>query len=229
MPVLNPKKKKKGIIDLSDVRYNNFSCAISPKMKVFPLVLHKNRYRSASLSVEAALVFPIFFFGIYMIWQLSLLLLLQMAVCHEITTAAMTYSHLGYPERKAQERETDISWLYQPLFWNALPESERTENRIVLCLPEEDGAIQVKVAYHFVCEAAFFTELQLPVQQSFRFYPYLGETDEDLFVTEEPKDIVYMTEYGTVYHESRVCTYLNVVVRSVEASGVAEERNSFGR
>lgn len=229
MPVLTQKKKTEGILHLFITWCDRFFCAISPKMKVFPLVLHKNRYRSASLSAEAALVFPIFFFGVYMLWQLFLLLLFQMAVCHEITGASMEYSHLGYPERKAEEEEADISWLYQPLLWNAMPESDRVENRMVLCVPEEDGFVRVWVGYQFVCEAAFFSELRLPVQQSFRFYPYMGETDEDLFVVREKKDIVYMTEYGTVYHESRACSYLNVVVRAVKADRVSEERNSYGQ
>jgi len=229
VPVLNMKKKIQGMLHLFYCWYDNFSCAISPKMKVFPLVLRKNRYRSASLTTEAAMVFPVFFFGIYMIWQLFLLMLFQMSVCREITDTAMNYAHLGYAERKAQEQEVDISWLYQPLLWNALPESERVENLLVLCLPEEDGAVRVEVGYQFCCEAAFFTTLKLPVQQSFRFYPYVGVTDEDLFATEEAKDIVYMTEYGTVYHESRACSYLNVVVRSVDASQIENERNSAGR
>ena len=206
------------------------SLAISPKTKGSLAVKNKNRYRSASLTTEAALVFPVFFFGVYMLWQLFLLLLFQLSVCREMTDAAMNYAHLGYPERKAKEQETDISWLYQPLLWNAFPESDRAEQIWVLCLPEENGSIQVRVSYRFVCEAVFFSEISLPVQQNFRFTPYIGETDSDLFVAEEDeKDIVYVTEYGTVYHESRACGYLNVVVRSVDADKISEKRNSSGR
>ena len=169
-----------------------------------------------------------------MLWQLFLLLLFQMSVCQEITNAAIKYAHLGYPERKAEEQEIDISWLYQPLFWNALPESDRAKGIWVLCLPEEDGNIQVRVSYQFVCEAVFFSKLVLPVQQNFRFLPYIGETNLDLFEKEEEKkedkvDVVYVTEYGTVYHESKACSYLNVVVRSVDADKIGEERNSSGR
>jgi len=210
-----------------------FSLAISPKTKGCIAVKEKkdkNRYRSASLTVEASLAFPVFFFGIYMLWQLFLILLFQMSVCREMTDTAMKYAHLGYPERKAEERETDISWLYQPLFWNALPESDRAENMWVLCLPEEDGSVQVRVSYRFVCEAVLFSKVTIPVQQQFRFRPYIGETDPDLFASEEkPPDVVYVTEYGTVYHESRACGYLNVVVRSVAAETIGEQRNSFGR
>lgn len=210
-----------------------FSLAISPKTKGCTAVKdkkYKNRYRSASFTVEASLAFPVFFFGIYMLWQLFLLLLFQMSVCREMTDTAMKYAHLGYPERKAEEQNTDISWLYQPLFWNALPESDRTENMWVLCLPEEDGSIQVRVSYRFVCEAVLFSKVTIPVQQNFRFLPYVGETDPDLFASEEePADVVYVTEHGTVYHESRACGYLNVVVRSAAAETIGEQRNSFGR
>lgn len=225
MPVLKQRSKKETACLLK--LFILLKGSISPKAKGC-LTERKNRYRSASLTTEAALVFPVFFFGIYMLWQLFLLLLFQMDVCHEMTMAAMKYAHLGYPERKAEEQKVDISWLYQPLMWNAMPESDRVENMWVLCLPEEDGTIRVQVSYRFICEGIFFSNTAFPVQQSFRFYPYLGETDEDLFGTEEAKDIVYMTEYGTVYHESRACVYLNVTVRSVAASGIGQERNSFG-
>ncbi len=212
---------------------------ISPKMKV-PSMSQckcKNRYQSASLTVEAALVFPVFFFTIYMLWQLFLLLLFQMQVCQIMTETAMKYAHLGYTERRAEEQDVDISWLYQPLLWNELPENKRVENMWVLCVPEEDDSIRIHTGYDFVCESVFYARFSFPVQQSFRFYPYIGESDADLFATaedsdsggNEEKDIVYMTEYGTVYHESRACGYLNVVVRSVAASKVGEERNSSGR
>lgn len=230
MPVLNSRLKPMNNSTDINFRQTVFSSrAISPKTKARCSVKGKNRYRSASLTAEAALVFPVLFFGIYMLWQLFLLLLFQMDVCHEMTAAAMKYSHLGYPERKAEEQNVDISWLYQPLLWNALPDSDRVEQMWVICLPEEDGSIQVQVRYNFVCEAVFFAKLEIPVKQSFCFYPYLGITDADLFGTEESEDIVYMTEYGTVYHESRACSYLNVVVRSVSAAQVGQERNSFGR
>lgn len=228
MPVLRRLNIRKSIFTILVKNNKPVFCAISPKMKASFSAQRKNRYRSASLTAEAALVFPVFFFAIYMLWQLFLLLLFQLDVCHEMTDAAMKYAHLGYAERVAEEENVDISWLYQPLLWNALPESDRAEGMWVLCIPEEDGAIRVTVGYDFVCEAVFFTKASLPVRQSFRFYPYLGEAGEDSFATEK-EDVVYMTEYGTVYHESRACVYLNVVIRSAAAGEISEKRNSSGR
>lgn len=228
MPVLKDKEKVMNV-----KRY--LLCGVSPKMKAILPAQGKNRYRSASLTAEAALAFPVFFFTVYMLWQLFLLLMFQMQVCHTMTDTAMKYAHLGYPERKAEEQNVDISWLYQPLLWNALPESDQTENMWVLCIPRGDGTIQIDVGYQFVCKSVFYADFSFPVRQKFQFYPYLGETDEDKFASSagsgesEEKDIVYMTEYGTVYHESRACSYLNVVVRSVTAAQVDQERNSSGR
>lgn len=225
MPVLKKKRSlKKLLIDLS-VR------TISPKTIRHSFRNYKNRYRSASLTAEAALIFPMFFFTVYLLWQLFLLLLFQMEVCNEVTDTAMRYAHFGYPERKGEEKDVDISWLYQPILWNVLPESDRIEQLWVLCTPEEDGTVQVKVNYRFVCEAVFFAKLTIPVQQCFRFYPWFGKTDPDLFKETESgeKDVVYMTEHGTVYHESRACSYLTVEIRSVAAQDIGEERNSSGR
>lgn len=207
----------------------HFTRAVSPKIKASLFVNDKNRYQRASLTTEAALGFPVFFFAVYMLWQMILLILFQMEVCHEITAAAMQYSHLGYPERRAEERNVDISWLYQPLLWNAMPESEQAENMWVFCFPDEEGYIQVTVGYQFACEAVFFGKYSVPVQQKFRFYPYLGKTEELLNGGDTEEEVVYMTEHGSVYHESRACSYLNRVVYSAETSQIEEIRNSSGR
>jgi len=216
---------------LKRVSSNFFTGAISPETKASPFVNNKNRYQRASLTTEAALGFPLFFFALYIIWQLFLLLMFQMEVCNKISGAAREYSHLGYPERKAKEAETDLSWLYQPLLWNAMPETEQAEGMWVLCLPDEDGSIQVTVGYHFVCEAVFFGAYSIPVQQNFRFYPYLGKTEEVQAEekNEKEEDVVYITKHGTVYHESRACGYLNVVVYSADIANIGEKRNSSGK
>jgi len=204
-------------------------CDISPKMKKCDMHRNKNRCRRASLTAEAALVFPVFFFTVYLLWQLFILLLFQLSVGKELTGAAIKYSHLGYPERKAAEQNVDISWLYQPLLWNALPESEHVEKLRLFCESEADGTIRVNVQYQFTCEAVFFSKYVIPVRQSFRFYPWLGKNDTDLFATTGETDVVYMTENGTVYHESKACSYLTVEVRAVNVSEIEDERNSSGR
>jgi len=202
---------------------------ISPKTIRHSFRKNKNRYLNASLTAEAAMIFPVFFFTVYLLWQLFLLVLFQTEVCFQITGEAMKHAHLGYPARQSAEGAADISWLYQPLLWNALPESEHVEKLRLFCESEADGTIRVNVQYQFTCEAVFFSKYVIPVRQSFRFYPWLGKNDTDLFAKTGETDVVYMTENGTVYHESKACSYLTVEVRAVNVSEIEDERNSSGR
>ena len=45
--------------------------------------------------------------------------------------------------------------------------------------------------------------------------------------TEEDR-IVYMTEYGSVYHKNRSCTHLSLSIQAIASAGVSAERNESG-
>ncbi len=206
-----------------------FKCSISPGKN---LCIGKNRHRRASFTVEAALVFPVFFFSVFMMWQLFLLLLYQMQVGNSVREQVIKYSFLGYTEVQEDGGSPDVSWIYQPVLWNALPENDRVTQDSVLCFTKEDGWIEVRIGYKFLMESPLFPEIPIRIVQRFLFYPYIGENDPDKFAEEDTdteKDIVYVTEYGTVYHESKACGYLTVTVKAVEFSAVEEARNNSGR
>lgn len=200
---------------------------ISPGKDSASIMQRKNGHRSASLTTEAALVFPLFFFAVALFWQLFLLALYELQVSNVITETAIKYSYLGYAERQSEHENVDISWIYQPLLWNSIPENKRVKETFVWCT-EEEGAVEVRVRYHFLCDAPWMPDIPLEVEQSFRFYPYLGESDPDRFAAEEKEDVVYRTENGTVYHESKACGYLKVTVRPVSVSEVESMRNTAG-
>ncbi len=44
----------------------------------------------------------------------------------------------------------------------------------------------------------------------------------------EEEQIVYMTEYGTVYHKNRSCTHLSLSIQAVSYTGIDEKRNEAG-
>ncbi|MGN0401599.1 MAG: hypothetical protein ACI4HQ_04985 [Acetatifactor sp.] len=50
-------------------------------------------------------------------------------------------------------------------------------------------------------------------------------------ITGDPSvgEIVYVTETGEVWHKDRGCTYLQLSVKQVEATGIEGERNQWGR
>lgn len=53
-------------------------------------------------------------------------------------------------------------------------------------------------------------------------------TGYELPIEQEKGDCVYITETGTVYHESRECTYIRLVIRSVHVSEIDKIRNESG-
>lgn len=206
---------------------------VSPKRTFFYPTSNKSRHRNASLTAEAALVFPLFFFFFYLLWQYFLLLLLQLAVCKDVTAIALEYGKLGYIERKAEgENAENLSWAYLPLFQGAMEKEERAENQLVFCTVEKNGEIKVWVRYDFLCEAPMLPKIKIPVTQNFSFFPYLGTYDSDRCAEESSleakEDIVYVTEHGQVYHESMSCTYLRMAVRAVALEQVEKERNASG-
>ncbi|MBE5951622.1 MAG: hypothetical protein E7260_08545 [Lachnospiraceae bacterium] len=201
---------------------------VSPKRLNKAVVQDKNRYRSASLTAEAAMVLPIFFFSIYILWQCFLLLLVQMSVCREVTEVTLAGASLGYVGRMAEKAE-DLAHLYEPLVWTALADEERLTGLHVSFEETSNRRIQGKVAYVFCVKTVIFPEICLPVVQTFSFLPYIGEYDGGEKDEETEEEIVYVTAYGTVYHKSRTCSYLTVEVSRVSFSMLSEKRNIYGR
>ncbi len=208
-----------------------YKYTISPKKNISLCKWNKNRDWSASLTVEAALVVPMFFFLMFWLWQIFLLLFFQLKVCEQVTETILQYSHLGYVEQKMEQQELDMAWIYESLFWSNISNNDNIKEEWITCKTEEDGHILIEVSYEFLCETVFFPMISIPVIQKFRFYPYFGEQEnvienENLKETEE---LVYMTEYGIVYHISKTCVYLNVMLNSVYISEIEEMRNNVGQ
>ena len=210
---------------------NQKKYTISPKKNISLSRWNKNRDWSASLTVEASLIVPMFFFMMFWLWQIFLLLFVQLKVCEGVTETILKYSHLGYVEQKIEQQSIDIAWIYESLFWSNIPNYENIKGEWINCKTEENGDILVEVKYKFLCETVFFPTISIPVIQNFRFYSYLGEQEEVVVEKEqikEKEEVVYMTEYGTVYHTSKTCVYLNVMLKSIDVFEIEEKRNEFG-
>lgn len=141
------------------------------------------------------------------------------------------YGTYGYLERQLFGAGAgNLGVILQPFLLSGLPESEHVKTCEVRMDTEPDGAVSVEISYEFLCLAPWFSGQRIPVCQSFRFLPYLGVYDRDLLEeeAETAEDVVYLTEHGTVYHESKACTYLRPNIRSVLLTGISRERNASG-
>lgn len=211
--------------DFSNNRnYFNTKKIISPKKILSQKRQNKSRYRRASLTVEAALGIPIFVFAMIALWQYFLLVLVQMSVCSQVAEVTMQTAGIGYFSRVSGQEEI-TEWLYEPMLLQKLLKEEKIE-RLKISSDKEEDVIQIEVSYAFRIETGIFPVAEIPIVQKFCFLPYVGvggETQE-----EETEDVVYITENGTVYHETRSCTYLEIRVEAVSLNEAEGKRNSGG-
>ena len=205
--------------------------SISPKRYLRFIRMGKNRQQKASLTVEATFAAPLLLFLCYLLWQLFLLLLFELSVGRSVLVCMEQYGTYGYLERKMFGEEVgSLGGILYPFLLSGLPESEHVKTCEVRIGSEPDGAVSVEISYEFLCLSPLLLKHRIPVCQVFRFFPYLGIYDKDLQETdgEMAEDIVYLTEHGTVYHESKICTYLRPDVRKVLLTGISRERNASG-
>ncbi len=212
----------------------NLQQIVSPQKIVSVPECNKSRYRSASLTAEAAVAFPFIFFSLYWLWQCFLLLLVQITVCRDVTAAMLTWGTAGYLERRAEEQEKTDSYMYYPLVWEAIQGKERVVHPQITYEVTSDGRLEISVRYLFYGEAPLFPKVCFPVTQTFSYRPYVGVYHKDKYAEEEAEkekedDVVYITASGEVYHESRSCIYLSVSVREVGKEVIEKERNASGQ
>ena len=206
----------------------------------------------ASMTVEAAIVLPIFlFFFINMGCAIEMIRLhgnLELA----LREAGNKLSVYGYVLDQGDTAESDSSALGQEVLDIAF--SYTYVKRQIINYAGEEYLNQSPLIYgtdglQFV-ESEIFTGqdqfeliltyavspwMQTPGVRAFRmankYYGHiwngydLGNTSNDNGVT---KDYVYLARNGTVYHESPNCTHLALTIREVSAMQVPYERNESG-
>ena len=200
---------------------------------------HSERAK-ASLTVEASMVFTLFFFTVYLFWQCFLLIFFELSVADGVGKASRAMANIGYAERRlAGEDAEDLAVLYLPELLLKVESPDYVTWKVILCTSDDGGAVNILVRYNFLCIAPLFPEFSLPVHQAFKVYPYIGVYDEDKLEQskedgqeendeDDDGNVVYITRTGRVYHESKTCTYLKTSVSAVAAEQVAYERNSSG-
>ncbi len=189
-------------------------------------------HQRASVSVEASLVFPVFFFFIMLISRLFLLLMTELFVAEVVCRTPLDMAPFSYAERTLLKSEVKSpALLCYPEIILKISQNKQIENVSISCIDDKDDGVEVAVSYDFPVEAPGFPKFSIKVRQSFLIHTFIGEYDEDRLSekTEEKEgDKVYITEGGQVYHLKRTCTYLFMPTEAVEESAISAKRNSEG-
>lgn len=194
-----------------------------------------------SFTVEAAFAVPVFIFGIMTFMYLFQILLMQIQLQGAMAEASKDLSKLAYIQSDKEESANTIGGSlavktevnkyfsakdrYKSFCKNAISYSESK-------CPGEDGKIDLVADYKVQIPTPIFRLKALPFAQRIKTRGFIG-TDELLYCgnrenSGEDNDYVYITETGTVYHETMECSSLNLKISECAIEEVTQKRNTAG-
>lgn len=185
---------------------------------------------SASVTVEAALTIPLFFFAV-----LSLFYMLEVMSIRTNIRCGMQYA-----AKSAAENAYVVSiaplWNLQSDIVNAIG-AERLDRSIIVggasgigCeesrMSAVTGVIDIKVKYQVKLPIPAFAVPPVNMEETMRAKGWTGYVRTGGMG--EKENVVYITETGMVYHRDDHCSYLDLSIRPVSSSTVSSLRNEEG-
>jgi hypothetical protein len=203
--------------------------------------------QKASLTVETALVLPLFIFAICFMMYFTEVVRIQAEVENELYKQGKELSLYSYVYSRAQSNDIISSGQVEDLISGMLSslyvkskvknelgdqyyESNNIESGISLLLSsymEEEDVIDIVALYKIQIPCNFFRLNKINVIHRARIRAWTGYENEEA-ENESQEEMVYITQHGTVYHRDALCTHINLSISQVSASEVNNLRNSGG-
>ena len=211
----------------------------------------KGRYQNASLTAEASVAFPVFFFAVLYLLQLFTVLRAEVSVAQAGITSAREVATFSYVAERLAEGENAIAdtvlkvfdkkiirdATLTGVFYSRCDEELLKQAKVAQGLggiwvnSEEDGESTRAEIYYRVNPVNVLAEQKSKyyvLRLVYRDWTGEGGEQEAENATEESSDTVYMTKYGKVYHIKRDCSYIKIDVTGVWGDQIGRERNESG-
>jgi len=99
-------------------------------------------------------------------------------------------------------------------------------------VPDEEDRYVLKVSYHVKFPLTLGFIHDIPITQTCCYRAWTGadkgKSSKPKEEEDDQKELVYVTENGSVYHSTTSCTHIDLSVRSVSKSAVSSLRNKSG-
>lgn len=212
----------------------------------------KSRYQSASLTVEASVAFPVFFFAVLYLIQMFSVLRAEVAIAEAGITSAREIAAYSYAAERLAEGEVaradklleifdqklvrDVSMT--ALFYAKCDQRILEEGKVAQGLggiwvsTEEAGdRVRASIQYRVTPVNVWKSEKGRYYTMRIVYRPWTGDGEvggEGSPEQTQDNGIAYMTKYGAVYHLDRNCTYIKIETREIHADRLENERNESG-
>ncbi len=189
----------------------------------------------ASYTVEAAVVLPLFLGALVLLLFFFRVMSVQWGIQRalEDTSRLLAVTADGSLEHSAEHGERDLSGvavagILLGIREYHVPVSYIRGGMLGIDLTDsslEGNYVDLRARYTVEFPLKFFGDLRWEITQSARNRKWVGYDP-----TEDRWDgrYVYVTAYGSVYHATVSCSYLNPSIHSVDISAVGERRNQDG-
>ncbi len=211
----------------------------------------KSRYQNASLTVEASIAFPVFFFAVLYLIQMfgglrAELTIAQAGITSAREVAAYSYVAERLADGESAAADTILKVFDQKIVRDAAITSvfyARCDNSLLKEAGVAQGLGGIWVDSKETGEktrAEIFYRVKpanVLTKERNRYYVlrivYRNWTGEGKVHKAEEENagksnIVYMTEHGAVYHLSRTCSHIKIDIEAVRPKDVGERRNLSG-
>lgn len=210
---------------------------------------NKDRYRSASLTVEAAFAFPVFFFAVLYLIQMFVVLQAELKIADAGIASAREAAAFSYAAERMADGENAVAEKLFSLFdkkivrdgaFTALFYGRCDKELLKLAGvaqglggiwvdTSKDGAtVELDINYRVKPENALFPRKQGYYQLHLVYRNWTGEGERVEKKREDSGEIVYLADNATVYHLDKNCTYINIKVSAVQSGVIEEKRNAAG-
>lgn len=212
----------------------------------------KSRYQSASLTVEASVAFPLFFFAVLYLIQMFSVLRTEVAIAEAGITSAREIAAYSYAAERMAEGEVaqadvllelfdqkivrDVSMT--ALFYARCDRKVLEEGKVArglggIWVSTEEAGDRVRASIQYRVSPVNVWEPEKGRYYTMRivYRPWTGEVgaggagspDQTL-----DNGVVYMSKYGSVYHVDRNCTYIKIETQEIYGEQLQDVRNSSG-
>jgi len=211
---------------------------------------NKGRYQSASLTAEASVAFPVFFFAVLYLLQMFTVLRAELSIAQAGITSAREAAAFAYVAERMAEGENAVAdtvlkvfdqkivrdAALTGVFYSRCDQNLLKQARVAQGLggiwvnsEEAEGRVLTEIFYRVKPANVLAEQESKYYVMRLAYRKWIGEGGQEKTEEEaEEKETVYMTEHGRVYHVKRDCSYIKIDVVGVWAEGIDKERNESG-
>lgn len=209
-------------------------------MKRYRSVWHSGIHLKAVATVEASLVMPLFIYATVAVMYMLQILMVKQDINTAGYNCVRTLTKYSYVYKALTDSDKEVTFLTAyGIMLSELGADYAKEHGIVggnagivligTDLLKEQGGIDVKVTYQVRNPFDIFGIGVVTVSQTFSGQGWLGDKSVSADIgSGDNERLVYITTYGSVYHTSEECAYINLSVSQVSAKEISGRRNQNG-